>query len=461
MINEERRIAEAEAQKAEQISGFLVGLFEGADPFGDTEEFGLDTDIGSMLELGEKRIDSELKNQPEVKAALNSTIGRVYFSLGEFERAEELYLEALQIAESEGLDRELPLYTFRLGRVYQQVANNEAADSLLKKSVELFEKSEEGFQSQEGVSALAVYGSFSWFNLGDTKTAEEYLLRSLEQRRLHFADNDSLMAPAYNDLANLYHSLGEFDQAETYYKQAVDLYTGLHADNPKTAITMANFSMLLRDQGKLGEAEQYQKSALNIVKQKEGQYNIDIALGNGNLSEINMRQGNHQVADSLARESLGMLREIFGDLHPYVARTKLVYGMNKTYLKEFDEAETIFLEVRDEYEKVYPPEHSRLGDPHMELGKLYLRTDRLERAEEHIIKAREIYESSLPAGNMKRAMSASVYGEILSQNGEIDKADSLLTEGYNDLKSLFSEDDDRFIEAAAALERHRSRYQLD
>lgn len=461
MINEERRIAEAEAQKAEQISGFLVGLFEGADPFGDTEEFGLDTDIGSMLELGEKRIDSELKNQPEVKAALNSTIGRVYFSLGEFERAEELYIEALQIAESEGLDRELPLYTFRLGRVYQQVANNEAADSLLKKSVELFENSEDGFQSQEGVSALAVYGSFSWFNLGDTKTAEEYLQRSLEQRRLHFADNDSLLAPAYNDLANLYHSLGEFDQAETYYKQAVDLYTELHADNPKTAITMANFSMLLRDQGKLDDAKQYQESALNIVKQKEGQYNIDVALGNGNLSEINMRQGNHQVSDSLARESLGMLREIFGDLHPYVARTKLVYGMNKTYLEEYDEAETLFLEARDEYEQVYPPEHSRLGDPHMELGRLYLRTGRLEMAEEHIINAREIYESSLPAGNIKRAMSASVYGEILSLSGEIEKADSLLTEGYNNLKSLFNEDDGRFIEAAAALERHQSRYQTD
>ena len=460
MINEERRIAEAEAQKAEQISGFLIGLFEGADPFGDTEEFGLDTDIGSMLELGEKRINSELNNQAEVKAALNSTIGRVYFSLGEFDRAEELYSEALQIAESKSLERDLPIYTFRLGHVFQQVGKNQAADSLLKKAIKLFENSEEGFQTRDAVSALAVYGSFSWFNLGDTETAEEYLLRSLEQRQIHFAENDSLLAPAYNDLANLYHSLGNFDEAEKYYKQAVDIYTELLADNPRTAITMANFSMLLRDQGKLDDAKHFQESALNIVKRKEGQYNIDIALGNGNLSEINMRQGNYQVADSLAEQSLKLLQEIFGELHPYVARTKLVLGMNHYFLEEYTEAEKLFLQVKDEYEKVYPSEHSRLGDPHLELSKLYLKTEKLDKAEENVLLAREIYSQSLPDGNVKRAVTASVYGEILSIKGEVEKADSLLIDGYNTLKSLFNEEDGRVAEAAFALQQHQSRHQL-
>jgi serine/threonine-protein kinase len=460
MINEERRIAESEAQKAEQISGFLVGLFEGADPFGNTEEFGLDTNIGSMLELGEKRIDSELDNQPAVRAALNNTIGRVYFSLGEYDRAEELYSEALQIAEDEGIEKELPLYTYRLGHLYQQVGNIEAADSLLLRSIELFERSEEGFQSEEAVSALSTYGSFSWFNKGDTDTAEEYLIKSLEQRQIHFAENDSLLAPAYNDLANLYHSKGNFEEAENYYSQAVDLYVNLLDDNPKTAITMANFSMLLRDQGKLEQAKQYQESALSIVKNKEDQYKIDIALGNGNLSEINMRQGNHEVADSLGKTALSMLSEIFGDLHPYVARTKLVIGMNYFYTSEYDEAEKMFIEAKEEYEKVYPPEHSRLADPHLELGKLYTKTNDLEKALDHVLAAREIYKSSLPDGNVKRAMSASVYGEILSMRGDVMQADSLLKKGVTDLEKLFSDDDDRLAEANMALERHQNRHQL-
>jgi len=460
MINEERRIAQSEAQKAEQISGFLVGLFEGADPFGNTEEFGLDTDIGSMLELGENRIDTELKNQPEVKAALKSTIGRVYFSLGEFDRAEELYSEALHIAQSQGLTNDMPLYTYRLGHVYQQVGNNEAADSLLRKSIDLFENNEEKFGALEAVNALSTYGSFLWFNMGDTETAEEYLLKSLEQRRIYYAESDSIMAPALNDLANLYHALGMFEEAENYYTQAIDIYMRLYSEDPKTAITMANFSILLRDQGKLGEAEQYQKSALDIVERKEGQYNIDIAIGNGNLSEINMRQGNHQVADSLANLSLGMLQEIFGDLHPYVARTKMVLGMNHYYTEDYNEAESIFLEVKDEYEQVYPPEHSRLGDPYLELSKLFLKTDRLDKAEEHVLTAREIYKQSLPEGNIKRAVSASIYGKILSIKGDVEKADSLLTEGYNNLKKLLNEKDGRLVESATALQQHQSRYGL-
>jgi len=67
----------------------------------------------------------------------------------------------------------------------------------------------------------------------------------------------------------------------------------------------------------------------------------------------------------------------------------------------------------------------------------------------------------LPDGNVKRAVTASVYGEILSIKGEVEKADSLLTEGYNDLKKLFNEEDGRLVEAASALEQHQARHQIN
>ncbi len=96
-IARERDRANREAETAKQVSEFLVGMFETTNPF---EGRGKDVPVGDVLDRGAQRIATELRGQPEVRAALMNTMGRVYYDLGVYDKAAELVEEALTYRET-------------------------------------------------------------------------------------------------------------------------------------------------------------------------------------------------------------------------------------------------------------------------------------------------------------------------------------------------------------------------
>ena len=92
----ERR-AVLEATAAEQVSEFLVELFDVSDP---GESRGNTITAREVLDTGAERIEGELADQPRVKARLLHTIGRVYLNLGLYEPAAELLDEALLVGRA-------------------------------------------------------------------------------------------------------------------------------------------------------------------------------------------------------------------------------------------------------------------------------------------------------------------------------------------------------------------------
>jgi len=86
-IAEERDLARAAAARAEQITGFMTSVFGGADPgqtLGDT------VTARELLERGVERVDTELANEPDLRAEMLVTLGNVYSSLGSYETSVEL-----------------------------------------------------------------------------------------------------------------------------------------------------------------------------------------------------------------------------------------------------------------------------------------------------------------------------------------------------------------------------------
>ena len=71
--------AEREAATAEEVSEFLVGLFEVSDP---GEARGNTVTAREVLDTGVERIAGELSGEPRVRAKMLATMGRVYSKLG-------------------------------------------------------------------------------------------------------------------------------------------------------------------------------------------------------------------------------------------------------------------------------------------------------------------------------------------------------------------------------------------
>ena len=92
-IARERDRANQEAVTATQVSDFLVGLFKVSDP---SEARGQTLTAREILAKGAVQLEGGLRNQPQVQARLQATIGAVYTSLGMYAEAQPLLARALQ-----------------------------------------------------------------------------------------------------------------------------------------------------------------------------------------------------------------------------------------------------------------------------------------------------------------------------------------------------------------------------
>ena len=107
--------ARIEAEKAGQVTDFLVQLFEAADP---ARSLGVETPVGELLERGHAEIDA-LDKQPPVKAEMLRVMAVVSASLGDYQRAGSLLEEAVAV-----LDAELDSHQDALAEVLLTQAQN-------------------------------------------------------------------------------------------------------------------------------------------------------------------------------------------------------------------------------------------------------------------------------------------------------------------------------------------------
>src|SRR5271168_4533316 len=121
-VAQQRERAEHERARAEEVSSFLVNLFKLSDP---DENRGNQVTARELLDSGAKRLRSELKDQPETKAALLATVGAVYDSLGQYQDALPILDESLQL-QPQAHDRSRVNTLLELGQA-QMGAGNLAA----------------------------------------------------------------------------------------------------------------------------------------------------------------------------------------------------------------------------------------------------------------------------------------------------------------------------------------------
>jgi len=94
---------------------------------------------------------------------------------------------------------------------------------------------------------------------------------------------------------------------------------GNDIDEKEYALMLNNVGLLLHDQGKHDEAESLYKQSLEIRKNIFGINHPDVATSLNNLAELYKSQGKYDEAEPLYKQSLEISKNIFGINHPDVA----------------------------------------------------------------------------------------------------------------------------------------------
>ena len=452
-IAQERDVATTERTRAEQISSFLVELFELSDP---SRSRGNQVTAREMLDIGARRIRFGLNDQPETRATLLGTIGRVYGSMGLYDSSVELLEDALQSRVRIHGERhpEVALAHVALGNAFcdrgQLDACAEHFDAALAMQKELL-----GANALAIAPTLQAHGRVAQLR-GELDEAEQHYNDALAIFRQHHRDRSTEAASVMNELASLKAFRSNFEQAATLYRAALDIdRQSLGNDHPSIGIHVQNLAFILQSQGKLEEAAPLYTESLQILDKVLGETHPMTLDASANYGRFLHRRGNLAQAERVLVRVVELDRKARGDQHPYVGHDLVNLGLVRVDAGNPSGAQEDFGAALAIYAAALPPDHPYTASALSGLGRAQLEQGRLKEAEQTLRQASRIATRSLAADSPQLATINSSLGRtLLAQHRPADAA-SLLRASYPILARSQGEDaviTKKTKEALASLE---------
>ena len=342
----ERDRANQEAATAQQVSDFLIGLFEISDP---SEALGNTITAREVLDKGAEKINQELSGQPLVQARLMDTMGLVYRNLG-------LYQQAIVLLEKALANRRHVL----------------------------------GSQHQEVSASLNSLGTLLYYQ-GKYPEAEKCFREALDIRRRLFGNEHLDVSDTLNNLAMSIKARGDYKQSEPLYREALSINRKLLGnEHLRVAQSINNLGMLVYRKGEYSEAENLFLEALEMNRKILGEEHPEISTNLNNLALVVRDQGNYEEAEQIFRRVLKMDQKFYGGKHPYVAVTLINLASVLRRQENFGEAESHFRKALEIQREIFAEDHWRLAHTKSLLGGCLSEQGKYQESERLLVKSYEI-----------------------------------------------------------------------
>ena len=323
---EERRKAEVEALTAGEVNAFLLQLFGSVDP---SNARGREPTARELLEVGARKLETELVDQPLVRTRLLNSIGESFTSLGQWELALET-----------------------LGRALALCAGTPAAESL---------------EHADSLDALAMLE----LQLG-RPGALEHASQAVELRRRIAPEPSLRLAEVLLGYALVLQEFGQLDQAESAYLETLDMVEALPGDQrPGRVAVLANLANLHQARGQYESALAEARAALDLQRSLDPSPHP--AIGSAlNVIALSLNGlGRHEEALSAFDELLDQERRLTGEDSTRYATFLAARSNAETALGHRAEALELLEQAAALFERSAPPEHLEALDCRRMLAETY------------------------------------------------------------------------------------------
>jgi tetratricopeptide (TPR) repeat protein len=438
LADAERARAQVEAATAHRTADFVVGLFEVSDP---SEARGKEITAAEILAAGAARIERELGDEPEIRARLQETMGKVYVSLGALSDAEPMLAKSLEtrrgLPAAPEADTASSLH--HLGHALALRARFDEAETLL----------EEGLAVRRRVFGEihpAVAESLHWLGYvkgqrGEFAAAEPLLLEAIRIRRLTLGEGHLDVASSLQELGMNRFDQGDYEKAEEVLRESLAMRRQLLGDEPHPAVATAlnNLALVIYTRGDGVQAEALFREALAMKQALLPEANNEIAIGMNNLAVLLRRRGELEAAKAMYEEALAIQQRVLGPTHPEVASTLINLASLLNAMDRNDEAiETAgrSLEIR---RLQHGGDHPQIALILMNLGQWLSETGAADEADRMLRESLAMRGRLLPEGHPDIAMGGMVLANHLAETGRYEEACALGADSVATLADAFGE----------------------
>ena len=448
------RQAVAEANRAQAMQDFMVGLFEIAGSAPD----GRRLDLRGLLDAAVERGSRELSRQPRARAELLGVAARLRSGLGDYREATDLLdRQAAIIATTPGIPTSLQLESLtQRGEMLARLGQPRACIALMQPALASARRE----QSQLPSQAAAFYSQLGRCRraTGERQSAQLMFERALALRRdtdgAEIAEIESRL-----DLAGLHADAGETSQALAGYdsararlrrdagdrhplligigrnRAALDRAQGRPdaaerelrgalaialeasgASHPVTTAVRGELAALLIDQGRYAQAEQELLARHNGLLARLGAGHPDLRESHLGLGRIAWERGNAAAAVAALRAALAISRN-HGDpaqiSESQLALAEVLLGSGRT-----QQAQALLDQVHGQLAQQSRPDNGRVGDSERLLGEAADAAGRTEAARQHFAAAVGLTGAGYGAGHPQTRLAELALARHQARGGD-------------------------------------------
>lgn len=402
--------ARQQSARAGSLSDFLVELLIEADP---EIHQGEPRSLEQVMSDAAARIERGFADQPELKADLMATLARIFFSRGDYARAQQLVNGSLDLADPEAmfevriLNARLALVDGRYDDVIVQtdrliadapsgignrarVIQAEAHQAMDDLAAAARALGELGAAEQAGETAIEAWfrqGGLHW-GQGDFVSAEASYRQAWTLQVSAYGEQSAQAARGLNAIASARYRQGDLAGAEELFRQVLARHEAiLGADHPQTAETRMRLGALLYDRGRHdGAIEQLERALLDQTA-AFGDRHVALANTHNNLGLALAAQGDYVRAERHFRSALSINEATHGPVHSRVAGNLSNLGWMKIEQGDPAQAHPLLMAALGRQQQIFQGDHPQLAYTLHHLGRAALLDGDLDQAEDWLGRA--------------------------------------------------------------------------
>jgi tetratricopeptide (TPR) repeat protein len=296
-----------------------------------------------------------------------------------------------------------------------------------------------------------------WQRLNATDAARELIDRTIlapaaEAIEKQFADQPLVNATLSQVLAERYRRIGLYEAALPLQKRAVAVRHAVLGDaHPDTLSSLNALGNLLRDQGKLDEAETIWRETLRMRREVLGNAHADTQASVNNMGVILYMQGRLSEVEPYFLESLQTRRRVLGSDHKDTLSSLNNMGVLLQDQGKLSEAETYYREALEKYRVVLGDEHPNTLSSIANMGNLLEAQGKLDEAEPYFRESLEKSRRLLGAEHPDTLSSISDMGELLHDQGRFAEAEPYYREALDERRSLLGAESPETLSSIANM----------
>ena len=433
-LQRERDQAEAQALRAEQVSGFLIETFQAANPqmmHGET------LTAADLLAEGMSKADDLMLNQPEMATAMYMEMGRAWEAIGDYPKALEAFEKALNLREEmlppdhpdiaealhhrgminlrfipgendpkDQFERALAIQRAAFGDNHRSVARSHWAFGMYYMSLQSWDKAAESYgksadvqlvlvgeEHQDYLDALADRASALGFG-GHTEEAIEIYREVMVHKEATMTLNNHSLVTTYNNfgllLANSGYVEEGYEMLRKSYEGYQQIYGETHLNVGITSMTLANTLHRMEDF----------ETGLEIITNGIDVMLANVAPNHPYLHTAYHSKGRHleglgdeERAEYYYRKSIRLIGEVRSPDHPTHAIPRKTLADLLLNQRRLDEARVITNEALESLFMRDNPSPAMVADHEFNLGRILFYEGNHDSAREYILRSAEHYET--------------------------------------------------------------------